>query len=178
MERAMKIGKHTRYYINTSLGFTYIGLLIVIAISGIALGGIGIVWHQDIQREREKELLFVGEEYRKAIGSYYENTPSQVKQFPQKLHDLLLDNRLPNIKRHIRKLYKDPIAFGHEWGLELQQGKIVGVYSQSELEPIKKVGFMLQYATFGEAKKYSEWKFIYIPGSLPVVVPQPNEVAQ
>jgi type II secretory pathway pseudopilin PulG len=178
MARVMRIGNDTGYYINASLGFTYIGLLIVIAISGIALGGVGIVWHQDVQREREKELLFIGEEYRKAIGSYYENTPSKAKQFPKKLQDLLLDNRFPNIKRHIRKLYKDPVAFGEEWDLELQQGQIVGVYSKSELEPIKKVGFMPQYTAFGDAKKYSEWKFIYVPGSLPVAVPQADAVAQ
>jgi type II secretory pathway pseudopilin PulG len=176
MERAMKIGNYSRFYIKASLGFTYIGLLILIAISGIALAGVGIVWHQDVQREREKELLFIGEEYRKAIGSYYENTPSQVKQFPKKIEDLLLDNRFPNIKRHIRKLYKNPVTFGKDWDLELQQGKIIGVYSPSELAPIKKVGFMPQYATFGDAQKYNEWKFIYAPGSLPVSAPQ-SEVA-
>ena len=65
------------------LGFTFIGILMVIAISGIGLAGIGIVWHQDTQRENEKELLFIGEQYHQAIVSYYESSPSGVKQYPK-----------------------------------------------------------------------------------------------
>jgi type II secretory pathway pseudopilin PulG len=165
MELAMKIGREfckTRHH---CVGFTFIGLMILVAISGIALSGVGIVWSQNIQREREKELLFVGEEYRKAIGSYFVNTPGQVKQYPKKLEELLLDDRLPYIKRHIRKLYKEPFLPNDSWGLELQQGQIIGVYSKSELEPIKKVGFMPQFTAFADAKKYNEWKFIYTPGT-------------
>jgi type II secretory pathway pseudopilin PulG len=161
----MRIGNESLQGWDSDQGFTFIGLMILVAISGIALGGVGIVWHQDMQREREKELLFVGEEYRKAIGSYFENTPGQVKQYPKKLEELLLDDRVPYIKRHIRKLYTEPFLPNASWGLELQQGQIIGVYSKSELEPIKKVGFLPQFAAFGDAKKYSEWKFIYMPGS-------------
>ena len=94
------------------------------------------------------------------------NTPGQVKQYPKKLEELLLlDDRLPYIKRHIRKLYKEPFLPNESWGLELQQGQIIGVYSKSELEPIKKTGFMPQFAAFADAKKYNEWKFIYVPGT-------------
>jgi type II secretory pathway pseudopilin PulG len=146
-------------------GFTYIGLLILVAISGIGLAGVGVVWHQDTQREREKDLLFIGEAYRQAIGSYYENTPGVIKQYPQQLEDLILDKRFPVVKRHIRKLYDDPLSFGKEWGMVMQQGGIVGVYSISELSPIRVTGFLSQYETFGSAKKYSEWRFIYTPGS-------------
>ncbi|MDP3086695.1 MAG: type II secretion system protein [Methylotenera sp.] len=147
-------------------GFTYIGLLILVAISGIGLAGVGIVWHQDAQREREKELLFIGEAYRQAIGSYYENTPGVIKQYPKQLEDLILDKRFPVVKRHIRKLHNDPLSFEKEWGLVMQQDGIVGVYSTSELSPIRVTGFLSQYETFGSAKKYSEWKFIYTPGSI------------
>jgi len=54
---------------NKCLGFTYIGVLMLVAISGIGLAGVGIVWHQDTQREREKELLFIGEEYRRRLAA-------------------------------------------------------------------------------------------------------------
>lgn len=64
MALVMQIGKLKQ------LGFTYIGVLMLVAIAGIGLAGVGIVWHQDAQREREKELLFIGDEYRQAIGSY------------------------------------------------------------------------------------------------------------
>ncbi len=146
-------------------GFTYIGVLMLVAVSGIGLAGVGIVWHQDAQREREKELLFIGEEFRHAIGSYYESTPDSVKQYPKKLEDLLLDNRFPVTKRHLRKVYTDPFSSDADWGLMMQQDQIVGVYSLSELVPIKTTGFLPQYEAFGSAKKYSEWKFIYTVGS-------------
>jgi type II secretory pathway pseudopilin PulG len=145
-------------------GFTYIGLLMVMAIAGIGMAGVGIVWHQDAQREREKELLFIGDEYRKAIGSYYE---SGNKQFPLNLEDLILDKRLPSIRRHLRKLYVDPMPPNKPWGLIMQQGQIIGVYSLSDKEPIKKTGFQTPYETFSEAVGYTDWKFIYVPGSVP-----------
>lgn len=166
MAHAMRIGNKFANCKNISLGFTYIGLLMMIAISGIALAGVGIVWHQDAQREREKELLFIGEEYRKAIGSYYENSPSDAKQFPKTLDDLILDRRFPVIKRHIRKLYVDPMLREEPWGIALQQGQIIGIYSISKQHPIKKIGFPLQYEVFSTAEKYSDWKFIYSPGTL------------
>ena len=146
-------------------GFTYMGLLAVIAIAGIGMAGVGIVWHQDSQREREKELLFIGQAYRNAIGSYYENSPSTAKQFPQKLQDLILDTRLPIIKRHIRQLYKDPFAHDKEWNLVLQQGQITGVYSSSKLKPIKKAGLPPEFEAFDEAESYDKWRFVYTPGS-------------
>ena len=152
-------------------GFTYMGLLMVIAIAGIGMAGVGIVWHQESQREREKELLFIGEQYRQAIGSYYENSPSGTKQYPQTLQDLMLDNRFPNTKRHIRQLYKDPFGYDKNWNLVLQQGKIVGIYSTSALRPIKKLGFAPQYETFGEANKYNEWQFVYTPTGPAVAAP-------
>ena len=139
--------------------------MMVIAIAGIGMAGVGIVWHQDAQREREKELLFIGDEYRKAIGSYYENSLGTAKQFPTTLEDLIADKRFPNTKRHLRKVYADPMTLGKPWQLILQQGQIIGVYSASKQTPIKKVGFQPPYETFGEAAEYSDWKFIYSPGS-------------
>lgn len=160
-----------------NLGFTYIGLLIFIAISGIALAGVGIVWHQDAQREREKELLFIGEEFRNAIGSYYETSPTSTKQYPQRIEQLLLDDRFPSIKRHIRKLYKDPFTQSKSWGLEIEQGHIIGIYSLSEQKPIKKFGFPQQYESFSQAAKYRQWKFIYQPGSNPVNTVNQNDAS-
>ena len=166
MVHVMRIGNNVSYEANTGLGFSYIGLMIFIAISGIALAGVGIVWGQDQQREREKELLFVGEQFRQAIGSYYENTPSNIKQYPNKLEDLLQDNRLPNLKRHLRKVYNDPITNSSNWGLEIQQSQIIGIYSLSDLKPIKKKGFPNLYQKFSDFSKYSDWKFIYTPGTV------------
>ena len=156
------------------LGFTYMGLMMIIAISGIAMAGVGIVWQQDMQREREKELLFVGEEYRKAIGSFYENSPNGTKQFPATLQDLLIDNRGLTTKHHIRKLYSDPFMRDKNWDLITLDSRIFGVRSNSKLVPIKKTGFAAYYDAFSEAASYNDWRFFYTPGSNPVALPVTN----
>jgi hypothetical protein len=66
------------------------------------------------------------------------------------------------------------MGFGESWELVLQKGQIIGVYSASKQTPIKKIGFQPQYETFGEAAEYSDWKFIYTPGSMPVNSIIPN----
>ena len=171
----MPIGKNRfKHQANYHAGFTYMGLLMAVAIAGIGMAGVGIVWHQDAQREREKELLFIGQAYRNAIGSYYENSPSTAKQFPQTLQDLILDTRFPSIKRHIRQLYADPFARDRDWNFVLQQGKITGVYSNSTLKPIKKAGLPKEFEALDTAEKYEEWRFVYVPGS---VLPSPAVVA-
>ncbi|MDX1915659.1 MAG: type II secretion system protein [Methylophilus sp.] len=141
-------------------GFTFIGLLMVIAISGIALAGIGIVWHQSAQRERESELLYVGNQYSKAISNYYLSSPTNPKQYPKSLEDLLLDKRFQNKRRHLRKLYPDPMTHGKPWGLIKQQDQIIGVYSMSKETPIKTAQFQTPYESFAEAKTYHDWKFM------------------
>ena len=86
-------------------GFTYLGMMLLIFVIGIGFAKAGIVWQTDVQREREKELLFIGEQYAMAIGSYYESTPSGLKQYPASLEDLL--RSFPVVRRHLRKLYLD-----------------------------------------------------------------------
>jgi type II secretory pathway pseudopilin PulG len=160
MEAYMRIGKMQESA--SQMGFTFMGLLMVVAISGIALAGVGIVWRQDAQREREKELLFIGDQYRKAILSYYESKPptGASSQYPKKLEDLLLDKRFPEVKRHLRKLYLNPLKRDKAWRLVFQQGAIVGVYYDSAEEPIKKSGFLSPYESFNGTVKYSDWKFV------------------
>ena len=76
-------------------GFTYIGLLFAIVILGITLSSVGVVWSTQIRRDREAELLYVGDQIRTAIG-HYRNSGSQ---YPQALTDLLLDERTPAVRR-------------------------------------------------------------------------------
>lgn len=145
-------------------GFTYIGILMIIAISGIALAGVGIVWHQQTQRENENELLYIGDQYRKAILSYYENNPTGIKQYPKELKNLETDDRFPDKKmHHLRRLYVDPVTHGKPWGLVQQQGFIIGIYSTSKSVPIKKNGFSSPYEGFSEATNYEDWKFTANP---------------
>lgn len=141
-------------------GFTYIGLLILIAIAGIGMSAVGIMWQTEMRRERELQLMHIGAEYKKAIISYRDATPGGVKQNPRKLEDLVSDRRLPITKRHLRKLYHDPITNTKTWGLLIEQEAIIGIYSASPLEPIKRSGFPAEYEMFEDAKSYADWQFI------------------
>lgn len=141
-------------------GFTYIGLLLFIAITGIGLSVVGISWQYQVRTDKEKQLLFVGAEFKNAINSYYASTPDAAKVYPANLNDLLLDKRMPIIKRHLRKIYLDPMTGKADWGLVTQQGRIVGIYSQSTLAPFKKKGANPAEANLAGAKSYKDWLFV------------------
>jgi type II secretory pathway pseudopilin PulG len=143
-------------------GFTYIGLMIFVALIGIGLAFAGQVWHTAAQREKEKELLFVGDQFRTAIAKYYEWSPGGGKKFPRSLEDLLEDRRYPTTKRHLRRIYSDPMTGRADWELvTAPDGSIMGVHSQSEQEPRKTSGFRAEDEQFAAAKKYSDWNFTY-----------------
>lgn len=145
-------------------GFTYLAALALVAVMGILLAATGIMWHTAQRREKERELLFAGDQFRKAIGLYYERTPGGLKQYPKSLDDLLKDARQPVTQRYLRKIYSDPITRGKNWGLvEAPGGGIMGVYSRSEEAPLKTAGFKLADKDFEGKSQYSDWKFVDIP---------------
>ena len=92
-------------------GFTYLAVLLLVALIGLGLSSAATLFATAQQRERELELLFIGNQYRQAIGSYYESTPGGAKQFPPTLEALLKDERHPVTVRHLRKLYADHVVF-------------------------------------------------------------------
>lgn len=140
-------------------GFTFLGLLFALAVASLALAGTGVLWHFESRREKEKELLFVGEAYRRAIADYYNMTPGGAKQYPQKLEDLLLDKRFPMPVRHLRQLYRDPMSIDGNWQLLIVQERINGVASRSGEVPIKRAGFSPVQEGFEQARSYGEWRF-------------------
>ncbi len=147
-------------------GFTYFTVMIVVAIMGAGLAAIGTVWNQAARREKERELLFVGGEFRRAIGRYFEGSPGG-PQLPKSLEDLLLDKRLPVVRRHLRKVYVDPMTGTRDWGLVKDPaGAIVGVYSKAEGKPLKSAKFNEEDKAFDAAVAYADWKFVYGSGSL------------
>lgn len=150
--------------IRSNAGFTYIGLLILIAIMGVTLATIGTFWRTTQQRVKEQQLLFIGNQFGQAITAYYQNTPSGAVQFPKKLEDLLLDKRYPNTTRYLRKIFADPVTGTRQWGLiKGADGSIIGVHSLSEIAPIKTDNFGKGYEAFAGKKHYSEWQFTYRP---------------
>ena len=143
-----------------SAGFTYIGLLLAVVLLGLALSAVGTVWRTTAQREREKELLFIGHEFQAAIAAYYE---AGGRQFPQDLGDLLEDKRWPKARHFLRRLYADPMTRNTDWTLIRDSLGITGVSSSSTAVPIKKSGFRTEDEAFADAETYQDWKFVYIP---------------
>jgi type II secretory pathway pseudopilin PulG len=145
----------------------------VIAMIGIGLAATGVVFHQQSQREKEKELLFAGDQIRRAIGMYYEGSPGGDKRFPQSLEELLLDRRYPATQRYLRRIYADPMTGEKDWGL-VRGGPgdgVVGVYSLSEKRPVRIANFPAQYEAFESAQTYTGWKFVYAPPPPPGEAP-------
>lgn len=117
-------------------GFTYVMMLLAVALIGVLLAAAGTAYSDRTQRERERELLRVGSDFARAIGSYYRASPGTVRGYPMRLEDLLQDNRYATVTRHLRRLWVDPITGSAQWGLvRAPDGGIAGVYSLSERAP-------------------------------------------
>ena len=155
-------------------GFVYIALLIGLAIIGVGLGAISEVWTQTRQREKEQELLFVGNQIRQAITRFYLLSPPAARRFPMTLDELVDDTRTPDKpQRHLRKVYTDPMGGSADWGeVRLAGGQLVGVYSQSQDAPFKVADFALRDKTFVDKAHYSDWVFrSALPAANPLLAP-------
>ncbi len=143
-------------------GFTYIGLLVLVVLIGIALSAAGEVAATAAQREREAQLLWVGHAYRAAIGRYW----IQRRAYPQTLQELLgsaPDDPLP--VHYIRRLYRDPMTNAVDWVLvPAPNGGFMGVASSSTRAPLKTANFDPADQDFADAKTYGDWQFTFAPG--------------
>jgi len=149
-------------------GFTYLVVLVLVAAMGFGLAAVGEFTSHAEQRAKEVELLFVGDQFRQAIGAYYESTPGIAKRYPQKLEDLLQDSRYPTARRYLRRIYVDPMTAKAQWGVvAAPSGGIMGVYSLSTAEPVKTGAFAQPDQAFTDSTHYSDWQFAYSPTSTP-----------
>jgi len=148
-------------------GITYLAILFFVAATSAMLAATGIIWSHERQRQKEEELLWIGGQFRDAIGLYYQRTPGTTKRYPEKIDDLIEDRRFLTTARYLRKIYRDPMTGQAQWGLiQGPDGGFVGVYSLSELRPIKTSNSGVSGA-FGSAT-YTSWKFVYLPPAVPL----------
>lgn len=161
-------------------GFTYLAVLFMIALMGVMLASVATMWHTARQREKERELLFIGSQFRLAVERYYEKSPGAQKQYPARLEDLLKDSRFVTPQRHLRRVYRDPMTGGSEWGLvKAPQGGIMGIYSLSQGAPLKTGNFHPADKGLEGKQKYAEWVFFYmprLPGQPAAKAPQPLSI--
>jgi type II secretory pathway pseudopilin PulG len=125
MEIRMQVGKKS---FKNENGFTYLILLLSIAILGIGLATTGVIWRTESRLAKERELEFIGQAFVNAIESYYKSTPGEVKSYPQTLDDLVNDSRFLFTKRHLRKVYLNPFSQKTDWSYTTSpSGGITGI---------------------------------------------------
>ena len=112
------------------------------------------------QQLREAELMFAGQAIQSAIESYAKPSGNAAIELPRNFDDLLFDTRGQVPRRHLRRVYIDPMSRSTDWGLILQDDRLLGVYSKSMAAPLKKVGFTTDHLSFTGAATYSQWRFI------------------
>ena len=96
-------------------GFTYLGVLLAIALIGVGLTAASEVWVTTAYRERMIALEWAGAQFVQAIGSYYESSPGSAKAYPAALTDLLEDRRYLTMRRHLRTVYPNPFTNEPDW---------------------------------------------------------------
>lgn len=144
-----------------SHGFALLGLLILLAVIGIATSAtvtLGVV----VQRRfAEEALLDIGREFQMALQSYAGATPAGQSPYPASLQDLLNDPRAPGIRRHLRQLYADPLTGKTDWALipPFDRQGIAGIHSRSERQPIKQENFDAEFVGFAHRSTYVDWQF-------------------
>lgn len=160
-------------------GFTYLSLIILVAIIGLVSATtlkLGAV----LQRSRaEQQLLDIGAAFSDALQSYADATPAGFPPQPPSLKELLKDPRFPGVRRHLRKVFVDPMTGEAEWGVVYLGDKrgVLAVYSLSDAKPVKIGNFPARFQGLAGKKKISEWRFEAngkgIPGSGGVIATPP-----
>lgn len=152
-------------------GYIMVALLVAMAVTAVWMGAALPAWRQQVQREKEAELIFRGEAIARAIYLYRQKNGQNL---PPNLDTLVS-------QRYLRKKYIDPITGedflpiagataapgGRAGGPGQLQGGIIGVRSTSNETSIR---------IYNNQQTYSQWAFDFTleqlrAGGGPVVTP-------
>ena len=150
--------------LNNQHGAVLLMVLVSVALLGLMAGIAGSSWQTIVQRAKETDLLWKGNQIRRAIGSYYETSHAggaAPQSFPSELDFLIKDPRFLETRRHLRRLYLDPMT-GEDWDIVKDpSGRVMGVRSSSDKEPFKKDNFIEENKSFVDQQSYHDWQFVY-----------------
>jgi type II secretory pathway pseudopilin PulG len=167
------------YPLRNQRGAMLVVVLVAVVVMGLGAALAGTSWKTITQRAREQQLLWVGEQYQRAIESYYnadfrggsqprafqppgsEKNSSGTGMLPSRLEDLVRDPRSAGVVRHLRRVYPDPMTGEPFELIKDQGGRIRGVRSSSDEKPFKTDNFPPGLEDFAGAERYSQWDFIY-----------------
>jgi hypothetical protein len=134
--------------------------MFVLAMLALTASMASVLVSVEQQRLNERELVFVGRELATAIERYHALLPQHAKRYPARLDELLRDDRVPTIQRHLRRIYIDPMTGGAQWGLVRRpDGGIVGVHSLSERRPFERRLVNRDFPV-PQSRTYREWLFM------------------
>ncbi|MDB5933922.1 MAG: type secretion system pseudopilin PulG [Massilia sp.] len=142
-------------------GFTYLGLIILVTVIGL-VGAATLKIDALLRRAAaEEDLLAIGAAFSAALESYAAATPQGQPKQPPSLQELLKDPRTPTVRRHLRKIFVDPVTGSTQWGIvyRARQAGVVAVYSLSQAQPLKIGNFAARFAGFENKQHLSDWKF-------------------
>ena len=146
-------------------GATYFALLLAVAVTGLGLGAGASMLANSMRRDKEADLMFAGDQIRRALENYHALNAAGQYPFPRDLDALLKDPYQPGLVRHLRRIYPDPMSDSGKWELIIGQGNgIIGVRSSSAAAPLKREGFPKLYERFKAARSYADWRFIAAGG--------------
>jgi type II secretory pathway pseudopilin PulG len=142
-------------------GFTYVGLLILIAVFALISAETLRAGMTAQRRVAEQELLDSGWRLTQALESYARATPAGQNPVPRTIEDLLRDPRSPTTTvRHLRRVEFDPITAQAQWGIvRTPDGRgIDGFHSLSTARPWRK-DFVPPFTDFADKPLYRDWVF-------------------
>jgi type II secretory pathway pseudopilin PulG len=175
----MSAGSASRRDDRFERGYAMVTLLVAIALMGVFMSAAMPVWRQQVQREKEAELLWRGQQYDRAIQLYRQKRGAPG---PPDL-DVLVKEKF------LRRKYKDPIT-GRDFALRPvgPAGSVVGegddqgpsASGRPRRRPPARtsgpgrtlgqlIGGVRSTSTERSIKivngkqKYSEWEFAYVP---------------
>lgn len=142
-------------------GFAVVALVVFVAVLGIAAACALKLGAVRERRAREAQLLEVGNAFSEALNSYAEATPRGGQREPMALDDLVRDPRFPGVRRHLRKIFADPLTGRAEWGIVQSEraAGIIGVYSLASGRPVKIGNFDPAHEAFTGGTSYRDWIF-------------------
>jgi type II secretory pathway pseudopilin PulG len=142
-----------RARITAPSGYAMVALLVGLSVMSVAATLALPVWKQAAQREKEAELIFRGEQYKRAVALFQRRAGPGV--LPPDI-DFLVENRF------LRRAYRDPMTSGdfeviRRGGVSgpARAGEppgVVGVVSRSQERSIR---------LYGDRDVYNEWLFVH-----------------
>ena len=142
-------------------GYTYVGLLIFVAVFSLISAGTLRVGVTAQRRVAEQELLERGLALTRALESYAQATPAGQSASPKVINDLLRDPRyLKTVVRHLRRIDVDPMTGRAEWGVVMSEDKrwIIGFHSLSDQKAWRR-DFLPPFDDFSDKPFYRDWVF-------------------